>query len=246
MSQDQLSVLVREAVAQGLASGLWLFVVGTVCASAIGAFAGAYLKKKAELVALDEQFQVTLRQLQEQTRVLEGIKAEVAKDLATSVESIKGSLAKDLEKFKIELQDRLKRQTETLAFRYTKTFTAFEEIGKLPAIDYTYLRRDGERFVEDTQLFGRVVEQATARYDQVREIYERVRPLIDATLLEDTERKIEEAERQSNLLTQALYTNSELPEGIDVVTLLFARREAEESIRIQLSHQVAALTAVVE
>ena len=95
MSQDQLFVLVREAVAQGLASGLWLFVVGAVCASAIGAFAGAYLKKKAELVALDEQFQVTLRQLQEQTRVLEGIKAEVAKDLATSVESIKGSLAKD-------------------------------------------------------------------------------------------------------------------------------------------------------
>jgi hypothetical protein len=242
MSQDQLLALVREAVEQGLASGLWLFVVGTICASAIGAFAGSYLKKKAELAALDEQFQTALLQLQQQTRAIEGIKAEVGKDFAESVESIKASLARDLEAFKIGLQDQLKRQSEILAFRYTRIFSALEEIGRLPATDYTYLRRDNGRFVQDKQLFGKVVEQATTRYGKVREIFERIRPLVDAALLDEADRKIEEAERQSNLLTQALYTNSDLPEGIDVVTLLTARRESEESICTLLSRQVAVLT----
>jgi hypothetical protein len=243
MSQDQLLVVIREAVAEGLGSGLWLFVVGAICASAIGAFGGAYLRKKAELAAMDEQFQTALRQLELQTRAIEGIKAEIAKDFAQSIETIKVSLARELESFKIGLQDQLKRQSEILAFRYTKTYLALEEIGKLPAVDYTFLRRDGDRFVQDKQLFGRVVEQATARYGQVRDIYERIRPLVDTSLIDEADRHIAEAERQSNLMTQALHANSELPHGIDVVTLLAARRESEESIRRLLSRQIAALTA---
>ncbi len=159
MTPDQLLPLVRESVAQGLASELWILIVIAICASATGAFFGAYLKKKGELTAIDEQFRESMIQLQEQTRAIEAMKAEFSANLIQSAEAIKVTLAKELEIFKIGLQDRLKRESEFVTFRYTRTFAGFEEISRLPSVDYTYLRRDGYRFVQDKDLFKRVVEQ---------------------------------------------------------------------------------------
>jgi len=243
MSPDQLLPLVREAVAQGLASQFWMLIVIAICSSAIGAFFGAYLKKKGELTAIDEQFRKSMLQLQEQTRAIESIKAEFSADLTQSTEAIRAGLTKELEIFKIGLQDRLKRESEFVTFRYTKTFAAFEEISNLPSINYGYLRRDGERFVQDRDLFRKVAEQVTERYGIVKEIYERVRPLMDQSLFDGVDRSIAEAERQSDLLTQSLYQNSDFPAGVDAVTFLEAKKDAVQIIKSSLARQVAAITA---
>lgn len=240
---DQLFDLVREAVAQGVASTLWIFIVIAICSSALGGFFGAYLKKKAELAALDEQFRKSLLQLQEQTAAIERIKAEIAEKLTQSTETIKVGLTKELEIFRIGLQDRLKRESEMVAFRYTKTFAAFEEISKLPSINYTYLRRDGDSFVQDKELFMNVVEQVTERYGVVTEIYRRVRPLMEPSLLDGPDICIAEAGRQSDLLTHSLYQNEDFPDGVDVATLLMARQETEQAILSSLARQIAILTA---
>jgi hypothetical protein len=56
MNSEQLLGVVREAVAQGVGSYLWLLVILSICAAGLGAFLGTFLKKKAEIAALNEHF----------------------------------------------------------------------------------------------------------------------------------------------------------------------------------------------
>jgi hypothetical protein len=58
----------------------------------------------------------------------------------------------------------------------------------------------------------------------------------------EAEELVKESEMQSNLLVEALYTNSPLPEGVDVVTLMQARQHAEVKIKEAMEKQVAILT----
>jgi len=76
-----LLALIEKAVREGIASQLWLIIVVAVVGSGLGAFLGAYLKKKAEHTAVRENFAEALRQLQEQTKVAEGIKSGFSEEL---------------------------------------------------------------------------------------------------------------------------------------------------------------------
>ena len=133
-------------------------------------------------------------------------------------------------------------ESELTAFRYTKVFDAIEEISNLPEIDYTYLRREGDRFVQDKALFGRLVSEATDRWATVTKVFERVKPLIDEAFLSDVDSAIAEVECQNTLMTKALYKNQPLPVGIDVVTLMQSRQIAEGSIIEAMNDQVRSLT----
>jgi hypothetical protein len=137
----------------------------------------------------------------------------------------------------------MKRESELTTFRYVKIYTAIEEISSLPDVDYTYIKRDGDKFVQDKELFKNVVQQTTKRYGSVMKIFKRVKPLMDESFLTSVASAIAEEVRQSSALTQALYTNQPLPKGVDTVTLTEARQKVEAEITESLGHQVSSLTS---
>jgi hypothetical protein len=142
----------------------------------------------------------------------------------------------------VEIEE-LKRNSDLEVYRYTNIFESLKELNTLPDIDYTYLSLDENgNYVQDKELFGKVVEQATERYSKVKKIYDRVKPIVNKNLLFEAEELVKESEMQSNLLVEALYTNSPLPEGVDVVTLMQARQHAEVKIKEAMEKQVAILT----
>ena len=65
--------------------------------------------------------------------------------------------------------------------------------------------------VQNKELFGKVVEQATDRYSIIMNVYDRISALIDSSLNARIDAAITEAETQSNLLTESNYTNKPLP-----------------------------------
>lgn len=139
--------------------------------------------------------------------------------------------------------EKMKRESELTTFRYVKIYTAIEEISSLPDVDYTYIKRDGDKFVQDKELFKNVVQQTTKRYGSVMKIFKRVKPLMDESFLTSVASAIAEEVRQSSALTQALYTNQPLPKGVDTVTLTEARQKVEAEITESLGHQVSSLTS---
>ena len=137
----------------------------------------------------------------------------------------------------------IKRQSELETYRYTNIFESLKELNNLPVISYNYLKSDGKGgFVQDKELFGQVVSKATDRYTAVMKIYEKTKPLIDEEIMSKVILAVQEAERQSNLLTESLYQNKPLPDGVDVVTLMEARRLAENEIKSVMETQVSKLT----
>ncbi len=66
---------------------------------------------------------------------------------------------------------------------------------------------------------------------------------MDNSLLDAADGSVAEVERQSSLMTQSLYQNSDLPDGVNFVTLLEAKQCAVQEIKISLARQVATLTA---
>ncbi len=137
----------------------------------------------------------------------------------------------------------MKQESEITTFRYTRIFNALEEISALPIIDHTYLKLNGQTLIQDEKLFQNVVEQKTTRYVSVTKIFERVRPLMDESFLPTAILIIEEANHQSDLLTEAIYTNKPLPENLDVVTLSQTRENAEIEIIQSLNKQISSLTS---
>ena len=139
--------------------------------------------------------------------------------------------------------EKMKRKSEIETYRYTNIFDCLKELNSLPDIDYTYLKTDGAgNMVQDKELLKQVVSKASERYSDVKKIYDRIKPLINTNLTDNVSTAISEAERQSNLLVESLYSNTSLPEGIDVVTLMQARQKAEKEIKLVMERQVKELT----
>ena len=91
------------------------------------------------------------------------------------------------------------------------------------------------------KLFSQVVSKAAERYSAVKKLYERTKPIINENFILEVIPAIEEAEKQSNILTKSLYQNRPLPEGVNVVTLMQARRYAETEIKRIMENQVSLL-----
>ena len=159
--------------------------------------------------------------------------------LVTSIFSYLASRDSNKRLFAIEI---MKRESELTTFRYLKIYNAIEEISKLPEIDYSYLKPDGEGFVQDKELFKNVISQTVERFNSVFRIFERVKPLMDEAYLTTITSAMKEEEMQSSLLVHALYTDETIPEGVDVVTLAEARRDVEFEITNALGRQVSSLT----
>jgi hypothetical protein len=139
--------------------------------------------------------------------------------------------------------ENIQRQSELETYRYTNIFEAVKEINSLPSISYNYLREDEYgKMVQDKELFGQVVADTSERYSEIKNIYDRITPLVETEIAMGATMAIQEAERQSNLLTESLYSNSPLPEGVDVVTLMQARHVAENEIENAMKYQVSKLT----
>src|SRR5437763_10539782 len=75
--------LIHQAVRDGVSAATWTVMVLALGAAGIGAFAGAYLKRRGENLATKEDFDVLLQQLKAQTKATEEIKADVQRDLSS-------------------------------------------------------------------------------------------------------------------------------------------------------------------
>lgn len=136
-----------------------------------------------------------------------------------------------------------KQNAELATFRYTRVYNAIEELQALPTVDYNFLKAEGDSLVQDCEQFKRVVSEVSERYQKVLGIFERAGPLLDAALLARVEAAISEEHRQNDLLTEAVHTTSELPAGVNVITLMHVRQEAEATIRNAMTTQVRQLTS---
>ena len=169
--------------------------------------------------------------------------AAVIAALITSLFSFKAM--RETNKQLIQLE-RMRISADINAFRYTKIYLVLEEIQNLPAIDYTFLKQEGETFAQDKSLFKKVIEQISERYGRIRNLHDKVRPLINAKLLIHIETLMKEEQRQSNMLVKSLYENQPLPQNIDVVTLSDVRRKIENELKRILAIQISVLTNQVE
>lgn len=79
----ELLKLLQQAIRDGISAASWMVMVLTLAAAGIGAFLGAYLKKRGENLATKEDFGDLLQQIKAQTQATEEIKAEVQRDLNT-------------------------------------------------------------------------------------------------------------------------------------------------------------------
>lgn len=142
----------------------------------------------------------------------------------------------------LDIEDK-KAKSEKEIYRYTHIFDTIKKISVLPSVDYNYLRKDENGYLfQDDELLRKVIENASDRYGKIKEMYDLVSPLIDPTLKEDAERAVSEAERLSNLLTTALYTDTVHEEDVSVAALMEARRNAESIIKKTMQRQVSVLT----
>ena len=73
MDKESLALL-QQAVADGITSRIWIVLVLSLIAGGVGAFLGAYLRKKGFDKAVDENFDDMLLQLKQQTKTVEDIK----------------------------------------------------------------------------------------------------------------------------------------------------------------------------
>lgn len=78
---SELLKLIKQAVEEGIFATSWAIMVLGLISAGLGAFVGAYLKRKGEHIATKEDFDVLLRQIRVQTKATEEIKAEVQRDL---------------------------------------------------------------------------------------------------------------------------------------------------------------------
>jgi hypothetical protein len=138
----------------------------------------------------------------------------------------------------------MKRESELTTFRYLTIYHAFEELNKLPDINYTFGKLKDNKVVQDKELLKNIIVQTTERYSTVVKIFNRVKPLIDEKFLADVISTMEEVKRQSDLLTKDLFTNSPIGEDIDTITLTEARKKVEIVILDALRCQVSALTKI--
>ncbi len=78
---SELIQLIEKAVHDGLTSVLWFVIVMSIAAAGIGTFLGSYFRRKGENIATKEDFDQLLKQLKDQTKATEDIKAEIQLDL---------------------------------------------------------------------------------------------------------------------------------------------------------------------
>jgi hypothetical protein len=138
--------------------------------------------------------------------------------------------------------EKLKHDAELTSFRYTKVYEAIQSVAKLPPVEYSYLVEIDGNLVPDRERLKGVVSRATERFEDVRKIFDQVRPLIDEAELFEASQAIAASEKQSNLITEALYTGQAFPPGVDLVSLIRARQRAEAAISTAMSSQLRALT----
>ncbi len=78
MTPEEIESIIQRAIRDGLQFPWWLYILAVI-APFVGAFFGAYFKKKAENLATKEDFESLLVQLKKTTAETEGIKVELAK-----------------------------------------------------------------------------------------------------------------------------------------------------------------------
>src|SRR5688572_5875135 len=99
----ELIKLVQQTVNEGITSASWFIILISLIAAALGAFGGSYLKKRAEDIAIKQNFEEFLRQLKIQTKATEEIRGEISKRITSATEKLRTELSKELEHVKSEL-----------------------------------------------------------------------------------------------------------------------------------------------
>jgi hypothetical protein len=80
MDTEMIKV-VQEAIQKGFTAASFVWFVGSIIAGMVGAYFGAFLKRRGELDAVTNRFRQSLEELNVQTREIEKIKTSFAGDL---------------------------------------------------------------------------------------------------------------------------------------------------------------------
>jgi hypothetical protein len=250
MDPEKLATMIQEAIREGITSSIWIVVLTGLIAAAVGALAGSYLKKKGENIATNEQFQHSLQQAFEQTTIVEQVKTDINLASQKSLESFKSSLSSEVDALKTELQDELKRNSEIFNFRYSKIYSAFEEISKLPPIklpskENFHPRSEEERREQNSAIYNESVLALGVRFHELEAIYNRVAPLVDVELKEPIEELIREQSRQTKIIIAHLHGGEERGD-VDDRTVSKVRLDAITEIPRMLSKQLETLTWITD
>jgi hypothetical protein len=110
MSPAEIKSLVEEVMSQGVSLAWWqsaLVLVASGLISAIVALLASYLAKRGELRALNENFEIALTQLKENTRAVKEIEGQIALAYGKELEHYKWEKQVDIEFKKSVMPPRL-------------------------------------------------------------------------------------------------------------------------------------------
>lgn len=105
----ELLKLVQQAIRDGITANSWMLFLTVLAAAGVGAFFGAYLKKKAENRAVMEDFRQSLEQMKAQTKATEEIKGVVLQNVATFTHALQQEREFRVEQLRSQLRERENR-----------------------------------------------------------------------------------------------------------------------------------------
>lgn len=117
--------LIQQAVREGLVSTQWVFIVVSFILAALGAYLGAYLKKKGETIASHEDFETVLAELEKQAKAT----GRIQTTLQEEVEGIRDSLERE-RTFGIFVRTRIAQHLDSILAAMNDIGTLSRQVAK--------------------------------------------------------------------------------------------------------------------
>ena len=133
---------------------------------------------------------------------------------------------------KLYLDTRIKRleyNNDIHTFRYTKLFELNIEINNLPDIDYTMIKINADgNIVQDKDKVFKVLGKSTERFSTFTKIFQKVKALLDKSIILEINRLIKEEKNQNDKI---VHSKSRILNTNDVYLLLEIRYNLEEELK---------------
>jgi hypothetical protein len=201
--ETQIYNSIQQAVNEGVKSTKWFFIIFSLIFSGLGVFIGAFLKRRAENLAIDMHFERVLEQLKKTTKITEDIKADSA--MLTEYNKTVGQQLATKDNFN-DLLEQLKKTTKIT-----------EDIKADSAMLTEYNKTVGQQLATKDN-FNDLLEQLKTQTKEV----EKIRGII-AT-------EIARREKIDDALLQ--YSKLQCSEFLEVYRMLYEAGEITETVNV--------------
>jgi len=125
--------------------------------------------------------------------------------------------------------------------RYKEIYNALCSLNNMPTINYDFLDRKNGKSNYDFKKLKGVTQTITERYSKIIKQYNKVKPLLSKSIIDEIEIAIKRERDLSRQLSHALYTGQDITKATPVSSLLNIKLEIEDKINNALVKQIRSL-----